>query len=140
MTRPRKIAIASAAALVIASILIAAYLWTRPGREALRTLVSLMNAANRGDLDEARTYCTARYLAAHPLISAPEGGVAGLPRGIHKNFQIWNSGPNVRICPTNRQGPVYQFAFEDGRWKFDGLVGMIRYGQMLMTDGDAASP
>ena len=57
---------------------------------------------------------------------AHEGGIVGLPRNIHKNFQAWRQGPNVWLCPTNRVGPVYQFVRESGSWRFDGPVGILR--------------
>ena len=28
------------------------------------------------------------------------------------------------ICTSNRVGPVYRFVNEEGRWQFDGLVGI----------------
>lgn len=138
--RSRAIAIGIAIGLGVASAFAAAYVWTKPSRDAMRSLVALMNAANRGALDDAKGLCTARYLAAHPLTEAPEGGLAGLPRTIHKNFRIWRSGPNIWICPTNRQGPVYQFVPEGAVWRFDGLIGLLRNGQVLRTDGDAEFP
>ena len=78
--------------------------------------------------------CTARYLQAHPLAVAAEGGIAGIPRNINKNFQAWREGANVWVCPTNRIGPVYQFVFENGSWRFDGPVGILRaWGDFVRT-------
>ena len=31
-----------------------------------------------------------------------------------------------RCDPTNRVGPLYQFVFEAGAWRFDGPVGLLR--------------
>ena len=68
------------------------------------------------------------------LSLGPEGGIGGLPRTINKNFQAWLEGPNVWLCPTNRIGPVYQFVNEDGQWRFDGLVAILRpRGQIIRT-------
>jgi hypothetical protein len=87
---------------------------------------ALIVAANRGDLDAVRRLCTSRYLKEHDVRPAREGGVVGLPRNIHKNFRAWRHGPHVWICPTNRVGPLYQFVFEAGSWRFDGPVGILR--------------
>ena len=51
-----------------------------------------------------------------------------IPRNLNKNFKAWREGPNVLICTSNRIGPVYQFVYEDGRWHFDGLVGILNPG------------
>jgi hypothetical protein len=105
---------------------------TRPVRQAIRVYTELITVGNRPDLSdtqrlgEARTLCSARYLAAGTLALGPEGGIAGLPRTINKNFQAWRHGDAVWICPTNRVGPVYQFVCEDGSWRFDGLVAILR--------------
>ena len=101
---------------------------TAPVREAVRAYTDLIAAANRRDLDGARALCTARYLGAHPVRLAPEGGIIGLPRNIHKNFQAWREGPEVWLCPTNRVGPVFRFVRSEGRWKFDGVVGQLMPG------------
>jgi hypothetical protein len=107
---------------------------TRPVRQAVRAYTELMALGNRDDLPEserlaaARVLCSQRFRTSGRLRLGPEGGIAGLPRTINKNFQAWREGPNVWICPTNRVGPVYQFVFEDGRWRFDGLVGILRRG------------
>ena len=42
--------------------------------------------------------CSAHYLDTHQLRPAPDGGLVGLPRGIHKNFQVWRAGAEVRLC------------------------------------------
>lgn len=128
----------AAAAAVVAS-LAAAAAWTRPVRESVRTYTALLGAANRQDVAAARRLCTDRYAATHPLRPAPDGGLVGLPRNVHKNFQAWREGTNVWLCPTNRVGPVYQFVPEAGGWRFDGPVGLLMPGGRVdrLTDGEA---
>ena len=41
----------------------------------------------------------ARYLRIHPLRPADEGGIVGLPRNIHKNFQAWRQGREHLALP-----------------------------------------
>jgi hypothetical protein len=113
---------------------------TRPVREAVRTYSELVSLGNRPDLTEAqrleaaRSLCSSRYLSTRGLSLGPEGGIVGLPRTINKNFQAWREGPSVWICPTNRIGPVYQFVQEDGAWRFDGLVAILRgHGEIVRT-------
>jgi hypothetical protein len=85
-------------------------------------------------LDAARLLCSKRYLTEHPLKLAPEGGLVGIPRNLHKNFKAWSEGNDVLICTLNRVGPVYRFVHEDGRWRFDGLVGILpSRGKMVRT-------
>jgi hypothetical protein len=115
---------------------------TQPVRGALRTCSELFTAANRPDLrpDErvatARALCSRRYLSTHKLDVAQDGqGLVGIPRNLNKNFRAWREGDNVWICPTNRVGPVYQFVLEDGTWRFDGPVGILRpMGQIVPMD------
>ncbi len=99
---------------------------TRPVRQSVAAYTELLGAVNRQDLDALRPLCTSRYLRSHRIVAASEGGVVGMPRNIHKNFQAWRQGPHVWLCPTNRVGPVYQFALERGAWRFDGPVGLLR--------------
>ena len=110
---------------------------SRPARcaGAVRTCAELFTAANRPDLKPeqriaaARALCTRRYLQTHKLDVADDGqGLVGVPRNLNKNFKAWREGPDVWICPTNRIGPVYQFVLEDGAWRFDGPVGILRPG------------
>jgi hypothetical protein len=128
--------VAVVAALVAAVVVAEA--WTRPVRRAVASYTALLGAANRQDIDAARRLCSARYLKAHALEPASEGGIVGLPRNIHKNFQAWRQGPNVWLCPTNRVGPVYQFVLEAGAWRFDGPVGLLR-GRNEFIPNDALS-
>jgi hypothetical protein len=114
---------------------------TQPVRGAMRTCTELFTVANRPDLTEterlaaARALCSARYLQTHRLAVATEGGLVGFPRNISKNFKAWREGSNVWICPTNRIGPVYQFVFEDGRWRFDGPIAILRpRGEIVPTN------
>jgi hypothetical protein len=113
---------------------------TRPIRDSLNVYMSLISVANRPDytdeerLAEARELCARHYLETHVLKLAPQGGLVGIPRNISKNFKAWREGPNIWICPTNRVGPIYQFVPEDGRWKFDGLVGLLRpWGEIIRS-------
>jgi hypothetical protein len=131
MTRPRIILSFTAILLLLGGALAYEIVSTRPVREALRAYSELVVLGNRVDLSDesriaaARVRCSARLLAARGLSLAPEGGIAGLPRTIDKNFQAWCEGPNVWIAPKSprtRSGPVYQFVKEAGRWRFDGLV------------------
>jgi hypothetical protein len=116
---------------------------TRSVREAVRTYTELVSLGNRSILSEAqrletleaaRALCSTRFRDSGRLSLGPEGGIAGLPRTINKNFQAWREGENIWICPTNRIGPVYQFVKENGRWRFDGLVAILRpKGQVVRT-------
>ena len=85
----------------------------------------------------ARALCSSGYLSRRPLSLGPEGGIVGLPRAIDKNFEAWREGPNVWICPTKRTNtlrPVYQFIREDGAWRFDGPVAILRpWGEVVRT-------
>lgn len=122
----------SAAALVVLAIgglavVVAGWVRaTRPVRETVGAYSALISAANRQDVEAAAQLCSTRYRRLHRLQPAEEGGIVGLPRNIHKNFQAWRQGENVWICPTNRVGPVYQFVHEAGRWRFDGPVGLLQ--------------
>jgi hypothetical protein len=130
--RTRYILIAAIILVLIGSGLAYEIVSTRPVREAVRTYSELVSLGNRPDLAEtqrleaARRLCSSHYLSTRGLSLGPEGGIVGLPRTINKNFQGWREGPNVWICPTNRIGPVYQFVQEDGAWRFDGLVAILR--------------
>jgi hypothetical protein len=116
---------------------------TRPVREAVGTYADLVALGNRAILTEAervetlqaaRELCSSRFRDSGLLALGPEGGIAGLPRTINKNFQAWREGENVWICPTNRIGPVYQFVREEGHWRFDGLVAILRpKGEIVRT-------
>ena len=130
--------IAGAIALIVIGGLTYEIIATQPVRGAVRTCAELFTVANRPDLDEAerlraaRSLCSTRYLRTHELTLAAEGGIVGIPRNLNKNFKAWREGPNVWICTSNRVGPVYQFVFEDGGWRFDGPVGLLRaWGEMI---------
>jgi hypothetical protein len=138
MSRTRSLIVAGALTLTLLGGLAFEIIATQPVRGALRTCTELFTIANRPGLSEAerldaaRALCSRRYLQTHELKVAGEGGLVGIPRNINKNFQAWREGPNVWICPTNRIGPVYQFVFEDGGWRFDGPVGILRpRGEMV---------
>jgi hypothetical protein len=138
MTRNRWLIVAGAITLVLLGGLAFEIISTRPVRGAVQTCAELFTIANRPDLDEdgrlqaARLLCSSHYLRTHKLSLAAEGGIVGIPRNLNKNFKAWRDGPDVRICTSNRIGPVYQFVFEDGRWRFDGPVGILRaWGEMI---------
>jgi hypothetical protein len=113
---------------------------TAPLRQSTQTFTALIAAANQQDLPAARRLCTARYLRTHDLRTAEEGGLVGLPRTISRNFQVWREGPNVRLCPTNRIGPVYQFVREGSEWHFDGPIGLLMPGGSVQPLDDAQDP
>ncbi len=147
MSRIRWILMAGAITLILLGGLAFEIITTRPVRGAIRTCSELFTVANRPGLreserlDMARALCSARYLRTHTLAVASEGGLVGIPRNLNKNFKAWHEGPNVWVCPTNRIGPVYQFVFEDGAWRFDGPVGILRaWGEMVpiadLPDGE----
>ena len=100
----------------------------RMTRGGVSTFAAMVAHANAGDLDSVRSLCSRRYLGSRRVELSPEGGVFGLPRNIHRNFRAWVEGDEVRLCPTDRVGPVYRFVFEGGSWKFDGPVGLLRPG------------
>jgi hypothetical protein len=101
---------------------------TAPIRESVNTLLELMNAAERDELDRARSLCSRRFLEAEGLRRSPDGGMIGLPRSIRKNFRAWRSGGSVLVCPSGRTGVVYRFVREEGRWRFDGAAGLLGPG------------
>ena len=138
MSRTRSIAIAAAVTVLLLAGLAFEVITTQPVRGAMRTCSELFTIANRPDLDSserldaARTLCSDRYVRAHPLKLSPEGGIVGIPRNINMHFKAWRDGPNVWVCPRDRVGPVYQFVYERGRWRFDGPVALIRAsGEMV---------
>lgn len=124
---------------ILASIGVAilALVWlavsTRDTRAAVSAYTRLTAAVNAQDLNAVKSLCTKRYLETHSFKTAPEGGLVGFPRFIHKNFQAWREGNAVWVCPTNRVGPVYQFLNEDDAWKYDGLIGLLRSGQQILV-------
>jgi len=97
-------------------------------RRSVATYVRLLDAANAQDERAARALCTDRYASRNPPVASAGGGLIGLPRNIHRNFQAWRDGDDVWLCPTDRVGPVYRFVAEEGAWKFDGPAGMLRPG------------
>jgi hypothetical protein len=127
--------IGGAVVLALAAALALEITATRPVREAVHAYTALIAAANRQDLEAVRRISSQRYLKTHAPRAAEEGGVVGLPRNMHKNFQAWQHGANIWICPTNRVGPLYQFVFEQGAWRFDGPIGILRpRGEVVPVD------
>jgi len=140
-SRVRVVLITAMVAIALIAGIIGEVVWTRPERESVGTFTELIDAANLPDLSRARRLCSASYLRRHALEAAPEGGLVGLPRTIHKNFQAWRHGQNVWLCPSNRIGPVFQFVFEDGRWKFDGPIGLLQArGRFVRSPDDSEMP
>jgi hypothetical protein len=140
MPRARVIIIFVAVTLLLIAGVAFEIVTTQPVRGAMRTCSELFSAGNRPGLtddqrlDAARALCSARYLQTHALAVAPEGGLVGIPRNINMHFKAWREGQSVWVCTRDRVGPVYQFVYEDGRWKFDGAVALIdRFGRMLRT-------
>jgi hypothetical protein len=139
MIRKRTLIISGAVVLILLGGLAYEIVSTGPVRGAVRTCSELLTIANRPDLkrDErlaaARSLCTRRYLRTHKLEVAQSGeGLVGVPRNFNRNFKAWRNGPNVWLCPTNRIGPIYQFIHEDGAWRFDGPVGILRpWGEIV---------
>ena len=137
MTASRRVWIA-----VVVAALLAVPAW-RVGRSlamtrgGMKTFISLLSAANAQDLDRVGSLCSRRYLLAHRVERAREGGVVGLPRNIHKNFQVWAEGADVWLCPTDRVGPVYRLVNEEGSWKVDGLVGLLGAGGRVEASAEA---
>ncbi len=124
-TRAGVVAVCGVGALLVAIVWIAAVV-TAPERDALRTYTRLVTAANRGDVEAVQGLCTTRFLSENPPRLADEGGLVGLPRAIHKNYQIWRSGRDIHICPSNRVGVVFRMVRSGEAWLFDGLVGVTR--------------
>jgi hypothetical protein len=139
MIRSRSFIITGAVVLILLGGLTYEILSTGPVRGAVRTCSELFTIANRPGLRPeeriaaARALCTRHYLQTHKLDVAGDGqGLVGIPRNINKNFKAWREGPNIWICPTNRIGPIYQFVYEDGSWRFDGPVGILRpWGEIV---------
>lgn len=139
MSRLRIILISIGITALLLAVLAFEIVTTQPVRSAIRACTELLTIANRPDLSDtdrlaaARKLCSSHYLQTHKLAVA-DGGLVGLPRNVNKNFQAWRQGPHVWICPTNRVGPVYQFVFEDGAWRFDGPVAILRqWGEIVRT-------
>jgi len=153
MTKTRIAFISTAIVAILFAGLAFEVVTTQPVRGALRTCAELFTIANRlemadpGRPEEARALleaasalCSTRYRRSHPLVVATEGGLVDIPRNINKNFKAWREGPNVWICTTNRIGPVYQFVFEDGRWRFDGLIAILRPWGEIVRSSELADP
>ena len=124
--------ILSAVALALVTLVWLAYS-TRHTRSAVAAYTRLTAAVNAQKVDQVKAFCTRRYVGTHRFTTADEGGMVGFPRFIHKNFQAWREGEAIWVCPTNRVGPVYQFILEDGSWKYDGLIGLLRSGHQILV-------
>ena len=140
MTKTKTALLVTTIALALVAGLAFEIITTEPIRGAVRTCSELFTVANRPDLTDserlaaARPLCTERYVQEHPLAVAPEGGLVNIPRNLNKNYKAWRDGPNVLICTSNRVGPIYQFTYEGDRWRFDGLIGILRpWGEVVHT-------
>lgn len=147
MPRARTLSIVGAVILALVGGLAYEITATAPVRGAVRTCSQLLTLANRPGMKAAdriaaaRALCSRRYLTTHKLDVAGSGeGLVGFPRNLNKNFQGWREGPNVWICPTNRVGPIYQFVQEDGVWKFDGPIGILRPRGEIMPIAELPEP
>lgn len=147
MTRLRTSLIVGAIAVILLVVLAYEVTATAPVRGAVRTCSELLTIANRPGmkaeerLAAARALCSRRYLSSHRLEIAGGGeGLVGVPRNFNKNFKGWREGPHVWICPTNRIGPIYQFVHEDGAWRFDGPVGILRPWGEIVPMADMPEP
>lgn len=139
--RSRNALIAAVVIAVAVAALAFEVVTTRPVRGAVRSFFELIAIANRDDdqrIEAARPYLSSRYLATHPIQAAEEGGLVGLPRSIHRNFQAWRQGDEVWICPSNRVGSVFRLVEEGGGWRFDGLVGLLQSGNVLVPADEPA--
>jgi hypothetical protein len=140
MSRVRLVLFTVGICALLLAVLAFEIITTRPVRGAVKACTELLSIANRPDLSDAERVaaasklCSTRYLQTHQLAVA-DGGLVGLPRNVNKNFQAWREGPNIWICPTNRIGPVYQFVLENGEWRFDGPVAILRQrGEIVRTN------
>jgi len=146
MPRLRLVFLIAAIVLLLLGGLAFEVISTQPVRGAVRTCSELFTIANRNDLTDserlnaARALCSSRYLQHHPLALAPEGGIVDIPRNINMHFKAWREGRHIWICPTDRVGPVYQFVFEDGSWRFDGLVAYIGRDGEIVRASDFPKP
>jgi hypothetical protein len=140
MAGTRVVVLSATIVLVLLGGLAYEVIATHPVRGAVRTCSELFTIANRDDLTDAerlskaRALCSTRYLQHHPLALAAEGGILNIPRNINMHFKAWRQGSDIWICPRDRVGPVYQFVFEDGSWRFDGLIAYLgRYGEIVRS-------
>jgi hypothetical protein len=140
MPGPRVVFLIATIVLLLFGGLVYEVISTQPVRGTVRTCAELFTIANRNDLTDserlskARALCSTRYLQHHPLALAAEGGIVNIPRNINMHFKAWREGPDIWICPRDRVGPVYQFVFENGNWRFDGLIAYLgRYGEIVRS-------
>jgi hypothetical protein len=133
--RTRSVAIIAVFLMLVGFAVAYEVIATAPVRGALSVFTELVAVGNRVDrpaaerLAAARRLCSSRYLKVRSLALGPEGGIVGLPRAIDKNFQAWREGQCVWVSPTKRDSafrPVYQFIREEGEWRFDGPVAILR--------------
>ncbi len=58
---------------------------------------------------------------------------------VAKAAQRWEQ-PTPDGRPTNRVGPIYQFALEAGAWKFEGPAGLLRGRGQIILDPELTPP
>lgn len=120
--------------MAFAALIALEYQHTKPTRSVLRNFTRLSEAVRRGDIETVRSLCSTGYLEKKPLQESTQGGLLELPRGIHRNFRIWRRGNEIWLCPGDRIGPVYRFVADGEEWTFDGLVGLLQSGQLILVE------
>ena len=140
MTRPANLPILIGAAAVAALIaaLVVMGVRTRPVRQSVIAFTELLAAANVQDLSRSRGSARA-HLAEHPPVPAPEGGIVGLPRNVHPNFQAWPGPPRLAL-PHQPRRPDLSIRPRRGAWKFDGPIGLLRGRGQIILDPELTHP
>ncbi len=139
MTRTRWMIVAAAVVLILLGGLTYEVIATAPVRGAVRTCAELFSAANRPGLKPEQRIAAAQALCTRRYLQTPQArrrrrwpGARRRPAQPQQELQGLAPWSDVWICPTNRIGPVYQFVLEDGAWRFDGPVGILRaWGEMI---------
>ncbi len=120
--------------LLISVIILLVGTYTAPSRAVLRTLVDLQIAAEAGDLEQARSLCTERFLDEVGLQQTEAGSFFQVPVTLEKNYRLWRRTDGVIwLRPTDIRGPVYQFLRDDDHWRFDGLIARDEYRGRLRS-------
>ena len=148
MTKTRTALISTAIVAILLAGLVFEVVTTQPVRGAMRTCSELFTIANRLELTEPDAARATRAMlggARRALLgSLPSHRIRWPwpPKGESSAFRATSTRTSKRgekdrtsgSVPTNRIGPVYQFVFEDGRWRFDGLVAILGpWGEIVRT-------